>query len=69
MGGPQRELPVRVERLDLETGARTPLISLVPKQQSGLLMINVASLADDPRAYTYLVNEHLSHVFELKGMP
>ena len=64
-----RELPVRVERLDLATGARTPIISLAPKEQSGLLMINVATLADDPRAYAYLVNEHLSHVFELKGMP
>ena len=63
-----RELPIRVERLDLTTGARSPVISVMPEQKAGLLMINVASFADDPRSHVYLVNEHLSHVFELKGM-
>ena len=63
-----RELPIRVEQLDLTTGARSPVISVMPKSQAGLLMINVASFADDPRSHVYLVNEHLSHVFELKGM-
>jgi serine/threonine protein kinase/WD40 repeat protein len=63
-----RELPIRVERLDLATGARSPVISVMPEHQAGLLMINVASFADDPRSHVYLVNEHLSHVFELKGM-
>ena len=63
-----RELPVRVERLDLATGARTPVISLMPQRQIGLLMINVASFADDPRAHVYIANERLSLIFELKGM-
>jgi serine/threonine protein kinase/Tol biopolymer transport system component len=65
----QRELPLRIDRLDLETGARSELISLMPQRQIGLLDIHVASLADDPRAHAYLTTERLSFVYELKGMP
>jgi eukaryotic-like serine/threonine-protein kinase len=65
----QRELPLRVDRLDLETGARSELIALMPQRQIGLLDIHVVSLADDPRAHAYITTERLSYVFELKGMP
>jgi hypothetical protein len=63
-----RELPVRVERLDLATGARSPVISLMPPPLTGLLMVNVGTIADDPRAHVYVVNVRQSRVFELKGM-
>jgi eukaryotic-like serine/threonine-protein kinase len=66
--GRMRELPVRVERLDLATGARSAVVSLMPPPQIGLLMVNVASIADDPRAHVYVVNVRQSRVFELKGM-
>jgi dipeptidyl aminopeptidase/acylaminoacyl peptidase len=65
----QRELPLRVDRLDLETGARSELISLMPQRQVGLLGIHVVSLADDPRAHAYLTSERLSYVYEVTGMP
>jgi serine/threonine protein kinase len=63
-----RALPLRIEQLDLATGARIPIATLTPKQQSGLMIINAAALADDPRGYVYVLNEGLSHLFELKGM-
>jgi eukaryotic-like serine/threonine-protein kinase len=65
----QRELPLRVDRLDLETGARSALISLMPQRQVGLLGVQVVSLADDPLANAYLTTERLSYVYEVKGMP
>jgi Tol biopolymer transport system component len=61
-------MPVRLERLDLTTGRRTPLLTITPASHSGLLHVEELSLAADPHAYAFLTEEQLSRVFVVQGM-
>jgi hypothetical protein len=65
---PDDAMPVRLDRLDLATGRRTPLMTITPASHSGLIHVEELSLAADPRAYAYLTEEQLSHVFVVHGM-
>jgi Tol biopolymer transport system component len=66
--GHTNEVPVRLERLDLATGRRTPLASSIRAARSGLLNIQYFSVADDGQTYAYLGSEYVSHIFEVRGM-
>jgi Tol biopolymer transport system component len=63
-----RALPVQVERFDLTTGRRTPLVTLLAAAPPGLLWASRVSLADDPRAYAYVARVRLSRLLDLQGM-
>ncbi len=65
---PDDAMPVRLERLELATGRRTPLLTITPTSRSGLLHVEELSLAADPRAYAFLTEEQLSRVFLVQGM-
>jgi eukaryotic-like serine/threonine-protein kinase len=62
-----RELPVHVERYDLVTGRRTPLITIAPNDQSVLAILTL-SLADDPHVYAYTRVEHSAQLFIVTGV-
>jgi serine/threonine protein kinase/dipeptidyl aminopeptidase/acylaminoacyl peptidase len=64
----KRELPVRVERFDLATGRRSPLLTILSAQGAGLLWVSDVAVADDARSYVYVGREFASHLFELNGM-
>lgn len=60
--------PVRVEQVDLKTGARRVLLPDFGARRAGVLSITEVALADDPRNYVYMERESASFLFELKGM-
>ena len=60
--------PVRVEQVDLITGARRALLPDFGARRAGVLSIAEVALADDPRNYVYMERESASFLFELKGM-
>ena len=61
-------IPVRVDRVDLSTGARSALIPPFAARHPGLLKVRSVALADDPRNYAYIELEFMSFVFEIKGL-
>ncbi len=60
--------PLRIEAIDLRTGARSRLLPDIGTQRTVVLSAPDVSLADDPRTYAYMEREHASYLFELKGM-
>jgi hypothetical protein len=60
--------PVRVEQLDIRTGARRSLLPDFSPHRAGVLSVSEVTLADDPRNYAYMERESTSYLFEMKGM-
>jgi serine/threonine protein kinase len=60
--------PVRVEQLDIQTGARKILLPDFGPRRAGVLLVSEVTLADDPRNYAYMERESISYLFEMKGM-
>ena len=60
-------LPVQVTRVDVNTGARAPLIPPFAMPQPGLNAVRYLSLADDPRTYAWVQRENTSYLFELSS--
>ena len=58
-------LPVRVERVDLATGARSLLIPPFGIGRPGLVAVPGVTLADDPRTYVYIDRSAAGYLFEL----
>jgi hypothetical protein len=60
--------PVRIEQVDMKTGARRVLLPDFGAPRAGVLSIAEVALADDPRNYVYMERESASYLFELNGM-
>jgi hypothetical protein len=58
-----REIPCRVERVDLETGSRTLVREIAPAERAGLLRITPTFIADDERSYVYSFGRQISSLF------
>ena len=58
-------LPVRVERVDLVTGARTLLLPPFGIGRPGLVAVPGVTLADDPRTHAYIDRSAAGFLFEL----
>jgi hypothetical protein len=58
--------PVRVEQVDLNSGARRQLLPEFAARRAGVLSVSEVSLADDPRTYAYNEREAAGYLFELK---
>ncbi|CAN5919241.1 hypothetical protein BH11GEM2_BH11GEM2_31440 [soil metagenome] len=58
-------LPVQVQRVDVNTGARAPLIPPFAMPQPGLNAVRYLALADDPHTYAWVQRENTSYLFEL----
>ncbi len=61
--------PVRIERVDLSTGARSLLLPEFSMPRAGLLKTGEVTLSDDPRSYLYLEGELSTYLFELRKVP
>jgi dipeptidyl aminopeptidase/acylaminoacyl peptidase len=48
-----REIPLRVERIDLESGRRTLIREIAPTDRVGLVRIALSFVSDDERSYAY----------------
>jgi eukaryotic-like serine/threonine-protein kinase len=62
------DIPMRVERVDLSTGRRSPVLTAAPADRAGLLQIGRISLAPSGRAYTYKTRVYISQLFTVEGM-
>jgi dipeptidyl aminopeptidase/acylaminoacyl peptidase len=57
-----------VDRLDLATGHREPLLTFGADLRSGLTLIPFIALADDPRVYAYVAMPYNSQLFTVDGV-
>ena len=64
----RNELPARVFRLDLGTGKRTPLFSLMPADAAGVTRIPIVVMTPDGRAYAYNITRELSDLYLIRGL-
>ena len=62
------ELPARVSRLDIETGARTPFVELMPIDPTGVFYIRPPHFTPDGAAYAYSYSRSLSALYLVKGL-
>jgi hypothetical protein len=62
-------VPVRIDRLTLATGARTPFVELAPSDRSGALYTYEAAFSEDERAYAYSVVRDRSYLYEVIPSP
>ncbi len=60
-------LPIPVNRVDITTGHRERLETLVPRADPGMLQIFAVTLADDPRVYAYDALQYTSQLFVIEG--
>jgi sugar lactone lactonase YvrE len=61
-------VPVRLERVDLATGARSLLKELGPPSLGGVTLVAPAEWRDDPRSYVYTYRTDLSKLFVISGV-
>jgi eukaryotic-like serine/threonine-protein kinase len=61
--------PVQVDRLDLETGARTPWRQLTPRDPVGALTLNRLVLGPDGRSFAYNYVRALSELYVAASLP
>jgi Tol biopolymer transport system component len=60
-------LGTHIDQVDVETGRRSPLIVIKPASRSGLLEIDLPTVADGPRVYAYVLLIHESRMFVVNG--
>jgi eukaryotic-like serine/threonine-protein kinase len=60
--------PVRVDKIDINTGVRSQLIPDFSPLRAGVLDVTSVTLADDPHTYSWIEREMASYLFELRGM-
>jgi len=56
-------LPARIDQIDLATGGRSRLETIEISDQTGVLSVISASLADNPETYAYGIWRYVSHLF------
>jgi serine/threonine protein kinase len=64
----QNVRPIKIEQIDLQTGARSRLLPDFGTYRAVVMSNPEVTLADDPRTYAYMERESASYLFELKGM-
>ena len=59
---------LRVEAIDLETGARRLVRAMLPNNPAGVLGSNQAVITSDGKAYVYVLDRNLSELYVAKGL-
>lgn len=62
------DMPMRVQRLDLATGARSLLASLTPPDASGVNRMTLSYWNDGRKAYVYNYTKELTQLFTVTGV-
>ncbi len=57
-----------VDKVDLATGRRTPIVTLELAHGGGFTNITYIAIADDPRVYAYVAAPYLSSLFTVDGV-
>jgi hypothetical protein len=61
-------LPALVERIDVETGERSPTLELTPPDPSGVLVVGPVHLTADAHAYIYSYKRTLDELYVVEGL-
>lgn len=64
----RNRLPAEVDRVDLATGRRTRVLTVLPADPVGIPGIQALQVTPDARAYTYNVTRKLSELFLVEGL-
>ena len=64
----ENELPVRVEKVELESGRRTLVRELSPADRSGVTGIDTVSMSGDEKWYAYSYSRDVSQLFTVEGV-
>ena len=64
----RNKLPAEVERIDLATGRRTRILTVLPADPVGIPGIQGLQVTPDARAYTYNVTRKLSELYLVEGL-
>ena len=64
----RNKLPAEVDRVDLATGKRTRVLSVLPADPVGIPGIQGLQVTPDLRAYTYNITRKLSELFLVEGL-
>jgi hypothetical protein len=57
-----------MDRVDLATGRRQPLVTLGTEPPGGRWRLTFFAVADDPRVYAYVAAAYLSEIFTVDGV-
>ena len=60
-------LPARIERVDVQTGARTVVRVAAPQHADAGLRFVLTTIADDPSVYAYVTSQRVSTLFMVAG--
>ena len=60
--------PIRIDRIDPVTGARAALVSIVPRDPTGVRQLGFLTLADDPHGYAFVEYPYVSRLFTVDGV-
>ena len=61
-------MPARIFGLDLSTGVRTAVKSLMPSDPAGVIRISPVILTPDLKAYAYSYRRTLSDLYVVEGL-
>jgi len=62
-----RDVPARLERVDVTTGVRTLVKELAPPDRAGVTSIAVTQWIDGGRGYVYGYTRNMSKLFVVRG--
>ncbi len=63
----RRDVPFRIERLDLASGRRVLIREVAPADRAGVFRISGAALTDDTKSYAYSYDRMTSQLFVVEG--
>jgi Tol biopolymer transport system component len=61
-------VPAHLERLDLASGRREPLMEFAPADRTGVINVTSLTMAADRKSYAYSYLRYLSHLFVVEGV-
>jgi serine/threonine protein kinase/Tol biopolymer transport system component len=61
------EVPARIERLNLSTGKRVPVVQLSPPSRAGVINVRYVTFSQDERSYAYTFDRVLCRLSSVSG--
>jgi hypothetical protein len=68
VAGAPREVPMRLQRVDLVTGQRTPIKTLIPPESAGVNFLAAGYWNERNKSYVYSYGTELTQLFTVTGV-
>jgi Tol biopolymer transport system component len=66
--GRASDVPLRIERVPLPSGRRSPVRTVGPADLGGVTSVSATFLSDDEKSYAYVFSRTVSHLFLVEGV-